>query len=159
MFGFFTTLMTDYRTQLERHKNRPFLNASMAACALVAASDGSVSLGERVRVDQIFARLNALRVFDPHEAVDAFNEFAQEILRSPREGRAQALKAVEAMAGDSERAELVIRVCLALSEAGGDRSLVDQIEIVTLCSMLGVDPRARGLYTDVGPQELPKSHT
>jgi tellurite resistance protein len=154
MLGFFTTLMTDYRTELERHKNRPFLNASMAACALVAATDGGVSLVERVRVDQIFARLNALRVFDPHGAVDAVNEFTQAIVRSPRDGRAKALKAVEAMAGDPERAELVICMCLALSEAEGDKSLVDQVEIVTLCSLLGVDPRARGLYTDLRPQEF-----
>lgn len=58
------------------------------------------------------------------------------------------------MAGDPERAELVIRMCLALSEAEGDKSLVDQVEIVTLCSLLGVDPRARGLYTDLRPQEF-----
>ena len=152
--GFISSLTEHYREQMERNRNRPFLRATMAACALVAIADGKVSFGERVRVDQIMETLDKLKVFDPHEGVDLFNEFTDAILASPARGRATALKALEAVAGDSETAALMIRICLAVSEANGEKSLVDQIEIVTLCSLLGVEPKDCGLYTDGSPQDI-----
>ena len=51
---------------------------------------------------------------------------------------------------DSERAELLVRICLAVAEVGGEKKLVDQIEIVILCSLLGIEPRYAGLYTADG---------
>ncbi len=152
--GFIGTLTEHYREQMERNRNRPFLRATMAACALVAIADGVVSLGERVRVDQILETLDKLKVFDPHEGVDLFNEFTDGILESPARGRAVALKALEPVAGDPETAALMIRICLAVSEANGEKSLVDQIEIVTLCSLLGVEPKDCGLYTDGEPRDI-----
>ena len=78
--GFLATLTDKFQEQMERHRNRPFLRAVMAACALVAAADGKVSLAERVRVDQILDTLEELRIFDPHEGVDLFNEFTDAII-------------------------------------------------------------------------------
>ncbi len=148
--GFLSTLTDSFREQLERRRNRPFLRATMAACALVAAADGRVSLGERVRVDQVLDTLERLRVFDPHEGVDLFNDLTDAILANPKDGHRAAIDALLAgVGGDSEAAELLIRVCLAVSEMSGDDSrLVDEIEIVSLCSRLGVDPRTVGLYSD-----------
>ena len=51
----------------------------MAACALVAASDGRVSLSERSRVDLILESLEGLSLFDPHEGVEAFNRYLQQL--------------------------------------------------------------------------------
>jgi tellurite resistance protein TerB len=84
--GFLSSLLTDYKKQVERHKNRPFLDGTMAACALIAIADGEVSFAERIRVDQIFAALDALKIFDPHEAVDIFNGFCADIIDSPQQG-------------------------------------------------------------------------
>jgi tellurite resistance protein len=58
------------------------------------------------------------------------------------------MKAVEAFAEEPESASLLIRICLAIAEADGQATLADQIEIVTLCSLLGVDPEGMGLYPD-----------
>ena len=46
MAGLLGNLLSDYQTQLQRHRNRPFLEATMAACALVATADGEVSFAE-----------------------------------------------------------------------------------------------------------------
>jgi tellurite resistance protein TerB len=156
MASFLSELLGDYRTALERHRNRPFLKATMAACALVAIADGDISLSERIRVDQILDTLDELRVFDPHEAVDLFNEYVAAIRSSPRNGRAEAMAAVQEVAGDLETAALLMRVCLAISEAGGVKPLVSQIEVVMLCSLLGVEPKACGLYTDRSPEDILK---
>ena len=146
MAGFFDSLINNYREQVERHRQRPLLEASMAACALTAMADGNVSFPERVRVDQILETLDALRVFDPHEGVNLFNEFTEDIRENSRKGHERAVKVVQSVADDPEIAELIIRISLAINEADGEVSLVDQIATVTLCSLLGVDPEQFNLY-------------
>jgi len=151
--GFLNTLINNFQDGLERNRNRPFLKATMAACALVATADGKVSLGERVRVDQILETLEALKIFDPHEAVDLFNGFSDAILESPHEGHDLALAALAEVTDDVETKALIIRICCAISEVkhpDGEKNMIaaDQIEIVTLCSRLGVDPKTCGLYVE-----------
>lgn len=148
MSGFLTTLRTRYRQQLERNRNRPFLRATMAASALVAMADGKVTFSERVRIDQILETLEALKIFDPHEGVNLFNEFTDAIRADSKAGRTAAFRAIEPVAGDPETTALILRICLAISEADGAVDLVDQIEIVTLCSRLGLEPKDCGLYID-----------
>ncbi len=149
MSSFLDDLTDYYHTLQERHRNLPFLNGAMAACALIAAVDGEITLSQRLKVDQIIEALEALKVFDPHEGVDIFNEFSLAILQHPQAGRKEALKVVKKVAyEDQEKAELMIRICLAVSEANGSISLVEQIEIVSLCSILNLQPQDFGLYTD-----------
>lgn len=141
------SLMNDVRLHMERHRSRPFLNAVMAGCALAAVADGAPSLSERIRVDQILDTLDELKLFDPNEAVDVFNAYCEGILKTPQTGRERAIAAVKAVTADAETAELLVRICLAVAEAKGEKNLIDQIEIVTLCSILDVEPRFSGLYT------------
>ena len=156
MNGFLSSLLTDYRAQIERHRNRPFLRAAMAACALAAVADGEVSFAERIRIDQILDTLEALKIFDPHEGVEPFNEYSEGILKAPRTGREQALAAVNAVTAEhTDCANLLVRICLAVAEARGEKGLNEQIEVVMLCSILGVELADAGLYTDDARDLLP----
>ena len=76
---------------LERQRNRPFLEGVMAACALVATTDGDVSLAEQVRVDQVLQTLDQLRVFDPHVGVDIFREYTDAIMENHELGQENAM--------------------------------------------------------------------
>lgn len=154
MPGFLKSLTTLYRAQMERHHNRPFLDAAMAACALIAIADGKVTFAQRVRVDQILETLDKLKMFDPHEGVDLFNAYIEGILTSPKDGRLKALGVIRAAAADPETARLLIRLCLAVSEVNIETRLADQIEIVMLCGFIGVEPRDLGLYVDKSPDEI-----
>ncbi len=151
MPGFLGTLLERYQDHLERQRNRPFLEAAMAACALVSIADGDVSLSERIKVDQILETLEALKIFNPHEGVDVFNDFVDGIRKSPRQGRERAIETLIDVAQNPEDARLLIRLCCAVSEADGEMALSDQIEIVSLCSLMGVQPDACGLYIDDEP--------
>lgn len=152
--GFIDTLKKNHRLQLRRNHNRPFLKGVMAACALVAIADRVVSFGERVRIDQILETLDALKVFDPHEGISLFDEIIDDIKKSPEKGRERAFQALEAVAIDEETKKLILRICIAVSEANGKKMLEDQIEIVSLCSQLGIDPRDCGLYVDKSKDEF-----
>jgi len=149
MASLLTSLKQRYQQELARHQNKPLLTGVMAASALVATADGVVSFAERMRLDQIIENLETLKVFDVHEGVDLFNEFQDAIFEDPKTGHAKAVDAIRKAAGDDEETkQLLIRICLAIHEADGAVSLAEQIEIVTLCSLLGMDPATVGLYHD-----------
>ncbi len=148
MTRFLNHLTKLYQEQVERYRNRPFLKAAMAACALVAVADGKVSFSQRVRVDQILETLDKLKAYDPHEGVDLFNDFVDQILASPKAGHAKALEAVKSVVENKKTARMLVRLCLAVSEKNGEISLVEQVEIVSLCNLLGIDPKEVNLYTE-----------
>jgi len=154
MSGVLGNLIANYHTHMQRLENRPLLEGVMAACALVSCADGNISFGERVRVDQILQTLEKLQVFDPHEGVNIFNEFADLILDHPATGHETAFLAMEKIAREPENGNLMVRICVAVSEANVENRLADQIEIVTLCSRLGLDPTDCGLYTDNSTEDL-----
>ncbi len=133
--------MDDYELEMERHRQRPFLKASMAACALAAVADGAPTFCARIRVDQILETLEALKIFDPHEGVDLFNEYSKALLKSPADGYEKALDAVKAMTGNPDTSALLVRMYLAVAEAKGERSDTDEAEFDAACKTLGVDPR------------------
>ncbi len=154
MGGVLASLGELFKERLERQKNRPFLEGVMAACAVVATSDGAVSFAEQVRVDQILQTLDQLKVFDPHEGVEIFRDFSESIIDHPHEGHDRALEAIAKVSEDLEDGALLLRICLAVSEADGPASLVDQIEIVSICSRFGIDPAECGLYIDMPLDEF-----
>ncbi len=139
MSGFLVTLTKLYREQMERHRNRPFLRAAMAGCALVSTASGAVTLRERVRVDQLLETLDALQVYDPHEGVVLFNEFVEALDHSVEEGRRRALDAIDAeVAQEPEKAGLLIRICLAVSEVEDGVPTRERERIAALCDHLDV---------------------
>ena len=84
---------TDRQQQPTR---RAFLGgvAAMAACALVSVASGSVSFRHRVHVDRLMDTLDALRVFDPHEGVELFNQFVDALKADPEAGHRHALEVI-----------------------------------------------------------------
>ncbi len=147
MPGILDDLVQFFQSRSEKEQNRPFLEAAMAACAMVSVSEGQVSFADRMRVDQIMETLTRLKVFDPHEGVDLFNHFTAGILASPKQGRDAALEKIKIVTSDPESAEVLIDLCLAVSLSDGVTSLVEHIEIVSLCGLIGVDPDKIGLDT------------
>lgn len=146
MAGFLSSLLDDYELEIERHRQRPFLKASMAACALAAVADGAPTLSERIRVDQILETLGALKIFDPHEGVELFDGYSKALLESPQEGHQKALDAIKAVTGNPDTSALLVRMCLAVAEAKGEKTRLDEVEIEAVCNALGVDPHALGVY-------------
>lgn len=141
MSEFIRSVAQLYSGQLMRYRNRPFLRAAMAGCALVAMANGSVSLRERMRVDRIMETLDALKVFDPHEGVVLFNEFVEALRDDPAEGRRRALEVItREVADEPEKAGLLARICLAVSERDGAIAPEQRREVADLCRCIGVAP-------------------
>ena len=109
----------DLFRQAEWACNRPFLGAAMAAAALVACADGSLTLAKRKTMATILKSMEARGAVDPAAASNLFNSFVNGIRSQPELGRSVALRAVAAVSGDTEGAQRLLRICRAVSDAQG----------------------------------------
>lgn len=121
----------------DRIRHRPFMEATMAGCALVAVADGEVSFSERIRLDQMLESLEELQAFDPHEAVDRFNDWVQRLADEPQAGEAEALEAVARVAEDPEDAALLLKLCVALCRADGSFTETERLAVRRIAEALG----------------------
>ena len=134
----FRTARETLRNSLSRMKNRQFLDATMAATALVATADGEVTFSELSALDSVMESIQDLQIYDPHVAVDIYRDFADAIADNPEQGRDTALAATSKIVVDHDAAELVIRVAIAISKADGELSPQESDVIHELSELLGV---------------------
>jgi tellurite resistance protein len=130
------------RQELIRHRRRPFLEAAMAACALIASADGEVSFSERARMDAVLESLAELRIFDPHVAVDLFNARLDALQAGRGAGQAAAFEAIRRGAADDGAAELLVRICVAMSLADGEFVSSERAMLGLICASLNLPPKA-----------------
>ena len=120
-----------------RGRDRAFLDAAMAASALVATADGEVSFAQRSRLDELMESVAPLKAHDVHDAADLFRIFAENILAHPEEGRARALKVVRCVAEDGEAARLILRIACAMARADGAYARPGMVQIRRIAMALG----------------------
>ena len=137
-----TALFDRFRKELQRHRQRPFLEAVAAACALVATSDGEVSFSERARLDAVVESLSELRLFDPHEVVDAFDAHVAVLAHDADGGHNEMLKTITAGTKNDGAADLLLRISVAMSLADGRDSADEHKVIDQICAALGLEPAA-----------------
>lgn len=133
----FESLKASLAREVDRHKNRPFLEATMAASALVAIADGVVSFSERNRVDQVIENLTRLKVFDVHEAIDIFNDYLDNIRNNAQAGRQAALAAIRKVKDEQDASLVLLKVCVSISNADGEFSDAERKQIDEICATLG----------------------
>ncbi len=134
-----------FERERERFKNRPFLEATMAASALVAMADGEVKFSELSALDDLLENVHELQVYDPHVAVDLCRDHIDAIAADAEAGRAKALEAVGRIAGDEEASRLVVQMCLVISRSDGEFSESEADAVRDLCAALWLDPGDVGL--------------
>jgi len=140
MSRIFRTARASLASELERFRNRHFLEACMAASALVAMADGEVNFSELATIDQVLETVQQLRIYDPHTAVNIYRDYIDHLREDEKEARRQAFQAVERLAGDEDGARLVIRVCVAIGKADDDFNAPEKEMILDLCATLAIPP-------------------
>lgn len=123
----------------ERVRDRQFLDAVMAATALVASADGEVSLAELLSRDDVLRRVDALQAFDPHLAVEIFREHVRAIEADRHGGTEQVLGSVALIGTEAAPAQLLLRVAVAIAKADADFSPEEQHVIARMCETLGME--------------------
>ena len=134
------SILDGLNERIARHRNRDFLKAAMAASALAAQADGTVTLSERYRIDEILARLERLRIYDPHKAVQILDAFLTELRNNGEVAERVLLGKLRRIAEDREAAELIVRIALSVSRSDGKFSAPERAQFSEICAVLGFTP-------------------
>jgi chromosome partitioning protein len=102
-----------------RLRNDAFIEAAMAASALVATAGGALGFAERHKLDEILESLTPFTAFNYRTALVRFEALAEDIRRRPEEGRSRALKAVSAIADNAQDSRVILRIACAVARDEG----------------------------------------
>ena len=123
---------------MSRYKNKPFMQAVAAGCALVAAADGSVSSDEKAKMARFIQSSAELKVFDIAEVIKAFNDAVAKFEFDHDVGTAEALKVIGKIKGDGGAARLLVRVCCAIGASDGNFDEGERAMVRKMCAELGL---------------------
>jgi len=97
------------RLELERYRNKDFLKAVLAVCALSAHADSKIGLATRYRVDDVLDRLDLIQLFDRAKVNEVLDDYIYGIDQDAA-AAAEILHAkIQRIAGDHKKA----RTCCA----------------------------------------------
>jgi len=136
MGSIFRAARASLAEKIQRHRNKPFLEAMMAATALLAIADKEIVLSQRLALDHILENVKELKVFDVHKAVNLFREYSKEVQQDFNKAKGKVLEAVAKFSGDQEKAALLVRACILIAKADGDFSEPEQKVVDELCRVL-----------------------
>lgn len=145
MVGFFEFAKEALAAELDKFRNRQFLDATMAASALVSMADGDANITELNTLDQALETLQELRLYDPHEAMDLYRDYLDGLRDDPGATRGKIIQVVGKIREDQHAARLLVRVCVAIGKADEDFSEPEKAVIIELCETLALDSDELGL--------------
>jgi len=103
----------------DQFRNGSFIEAAMAAAALTATAGGPAGFAERHKLDEILENLTTFAAFNYHAALVRFETLAEEIRTRPEVGRSRALKAIAAIADNTEDSRVILRIACAIARDDG----------------------------------------
>ncbi len=136
---------TNLSDAVTRFKNKDFMDAVVAGCALVAAADGGISTEEKQKMAGFIQRTDELKVFDMAEVIKQFNKFADNFAFDHLIGKGEALRTISKIKKNVEAARLLVRVCCAIGTADGDFDETEKTMVREICTELGLAAAEFGL--------------
>ncbi|MDB9538806.1 tellurite resistance TerB family protein [Anabaenopsis tanganyikae CS-531] len=123
-----------------RFKNKEFMDAIVAGCALVAAADGHIHSTEKQKMAGFIARSEELRVFEMNDVIERFNYFVSGFEFDSDIGKEQALKAISKFKNNSDAAKLLIIVCCSIGSADNNFEESEKQVVREICQNLSLNP-------------------
>jgi tellurite resistance protein TerB len=120
------------------------LEGAMAACAMIAASDGQIEAQEKAKTADFIRRHEAMRHFDTAKAAALFTRYAGEFDFDFEMGADTCLKQIGEVRGDEKRV-LVMRVALAIAKSDGEFEPAEKTTAGRICDVLGLNRADFGL--------------
>jgi len=126
--------------QVSKFKNRTFMEAIVAGCALVAAADGEISSEEKQKMAGYMRNSDELKHFDMAQVIEFFDKITGQFEFDHGIGKAEALKVIGKLRGKEDQARLLVRVTCAIGAADGDFDADEQKMVAEIARDLGLDP-------------------
>lgn len=127
-------------TEVLKFKNKSFMEATSAACAMIAAADGQVSAVEKEKMAGFIKNSPELKVFDISDVITAFNDAVAKFEFDPSIGKAEALRVIGKIKGNDGASRLLVRVACAIGASDGDFDAQEKTACRQICLELGLNP-------------------
>jgi tellurite resistance protein TerB len=126
--------------EASKFKNKSFMEAVVAGCALVAAADGSIDAEEKQKMAGFIQRAEELKHFDMTQVIAVFNKVSGDFEFDQTIGKGSALQMIGKIKGKDDQAKLLVRVVCAIGAADGDFDADEQAVVRDICVELGLNP-------------------
>ncbi len=137
----FNEVSANLKTEVNKVRNKSFLEGVVAGCVVVAYADGSASTEEKQKMMGFMRTSEALSVFPASEVIALFEKFAQNYEFDAAIGEATALQSIAKLKGKESEARLMVRVCCAVGASDGDFDETEKGAVRRICSELGLSPK------------------
>ncbi|MCS3467322.1 tellurite resistance protein TerB [Pseudomonas sp. JUb42] len=127
-------------TEVSKFKNKNFMEATAAACAMIAAADGEVSSSEKMKMTGFINNSPELKVFNLSDVIKAFNDSVSKFEFDYQIGQAEALKVINKIKGNDGAARLLVRVACAIGASDGNFDQKEKAACRQICLELGLNP-------------------
>ena len=136
---------TGLQDQVSRFKNKDFMDAIVAGCAVVAVADGTIDSTEKQKMAGYIGRTEQLKVFNMSEVIDRFNHFAGNMEFDVMVGKQEALRTIAKFKSKPEVGRVIVGVCCAIGAADGDFDDLEKAAVRDICNVLNLQPGEFGL--------------
>ncbi len=126
--------------EVSKFKNRTFMEATVASCALVAAADGTISSEEKQKMAGFIRNSDELKHFAMTDIIAFFEKVVGNFDFDAEIGRAEALKVIGRLRGNEEQARVMVRVACAIGASDGNFDANEKAVVRTICTELGLNP-------------------
>lgn len=127
-------------SEVSKFRNREFMEAVVAACAMVSAADGSISGDEKRKMTGYLQRADEMKHFDTSQVIAFFEKIAGNYEFDAQIGRAEALKVIGKVRSKPDQARMVVRVACVIGASDGDFDADEKAAVRMICADLGLPP-------------------
>lgn len=131
---------TRLTAEVSKFKNRTFMEATVAACAMVAAADGTISAEEKQKMAGFIRNSDELKVFEMPAVIAFFEKVTGNFDFDADIGKAEALKVIGRLRGNEEQARVMVRVACAIGASDGNFDDGEKAVVREICKELGLNP-------------------
>lgn len=126
--------------EVSKFKNREFMEAVVAGCAIVAAADGDVSSQEKQKMIGFMQSSDELKAFRIEDVIKFFNQVSAKFDFDRDIGRAEALKVIGRLKKNEAAARIMVRVCCIIGASDGSFDEAEKKAVRGICTELGLNP-------------------
>jgi len=137
--------LNDLAINAKKYRNNDFLDASMAASAMIAVADGTISREEKTKALNFVQSFEALQVFDPADVGRRFKKHLDSLDSSNPDTDADiaeitAMQTIGKVKKNDAQARMVVRLAIAIGGADGDFDAQERAKASQIAKELGLDP-------------------
>ena len=134
------SLLDKLDAEVKHYRDKDFLEAALAVCAIAAKADDKVTMLERCQIDAALMREPGLREFDFEKATEILEGYISALTDEGEAAWTALEDKVRRMAGDHKRARTLMRVAYLIFTANKTVDEEENKAFRRLCGLLELSP-------------------